>query len=129
MSRCHEAPDWRQYTMDYYRPHRELEPVAKEVAVVASALRVLHECEILPNTEYDHDKMLAHRQRVRDAFEIPWTAISPRVQRLLYRVQTFGFYLAALDVRQDSLVHRRAVGTLLGLEAFPSLPRSVGDIF
>lgn len=86
MSRCHEASDWQQYAMDYYHPHRELEPIGNEIAVVASALSVLQECGILPNTEYDHGRMLAHRHRVRDAFEIPWTAISPRVQRLLYAI-------------------------------------------
>ncbi len=30
--------------------------------------------------------MLAHRQAVRDLFEIPWTAITPRMQRLLYAI-------------------------------------------
>ena len=86
MSKCHEASDWRQYSMDYHRPHKKLEPIEKEIGVVASALKVLQECDILPNTEYDHDKMLAHRHMVRDAFEIPWTAISPRMQRLLYAI-------------------------------------------
>ncbi|MFH1809910.1 MAG: phosphoenolpyruvate carboxylase [Pseudomonadota bacterium] len=37
-----------------------------------------------------------------------------RVQRLLHRVETFGFHLATLDVRQDAQVHRRVVGLLLG---------------
>ena len=86
MSKCYEASDWRQYSMDYHRPHTELEPVEKEIAVVASALKVLRECDILPSTEYDYEKMLAHRRSVRDAFEIPWTAISPRMQRLLYAI-------------------------------------------
>jgi phosphoenolpyruvate carboxylase len=36
------------------------------------------------------------------------------VRRLLRRVETFGFHLAALDVRQDALVHRTVVGRLLG---------------
>ncbi|MDQ2670518.1 MAG: phosphoenolpyruvate carboxylase, partial [Gemmatimonadota bacterium] len=36
------------------------------------------------------------------------------VQRAIRRVQTFGFHLATLDVRQDALVHRRVVGELLG---------------
>lgn len=35
------------------------------------------------------------------------------VRRLERRVRTFGFHLATLDVRQDALVHRRAVGRLL----------------
>lgn len=36
------------------------------------------------------------------------------VQRLARRVRAFGFHLAALDVRQDSLVFRRCVAALLG---------------
>jgi phosphoenolpyruvate carboxylase len=47
-----------------------------------------------------------------------------RVRRLWYRATTFGFHLATLDVRQDALVHRRAVGCLLGRDDFPSLPAS-----
>ena len=86
MSISHEASDWRQYSMDYHCPHNELEPMEQEIAVVESALKVLHECDVLPNTEYDKDKMLAHRCLVRDAFDIPWTAISPRTQRLLYAI-------------------------------------------
>jgi phosphoenolpyruvate carboxylase len=39
-----------------------------------------------------------------------------RVRRLLRRAECFGFHLAALDVRQDALVHRRVVGRLLGEE-------------
>ncbi|MFQ5609211.1 MAG: phosphoenolpyruvate carboxylase, partial [Woeseiaceae bacterium] len=36
------------------------------------------------------------------------------VKRLLRRVQTFGFNLATLDVRQDAEVHRQVVGECLG---------------
>ena len=36
------------------------------------------------------------------------------VGRLLRRVETFGFHLATLDVRQDAEVHRRVVGECLG---------------
>ncbi len=36
------------------------------------------------------------------------------VRRLLRRCQCFGFHLATLDVRQDAMVHRRAVAALLG---------------
>ncbi|MEM6531174.1 MAG: phosphoenolpyruvate carboxylase [Myxococcota bacterium] len=35
------------------------------------------------------------------------------VERLLRRVETFGFHLATLDVRQDSEEHRRVLGELL----------------
>ncbi len=36
------------------------------------------------------------------------------VQRLLRRVETFGFHLATIDVRQHSHVHRAVLATLLG---------------
>jgi phosphoenolpyruvate carboxylase len=35
------------------------------------------------------------------------------VRRLVRRLETFGFHLATLDVRQDALVHRAVVGRLL----------------
>ena len=35
------------------------------------------------------------------------------VQRLLRRAQTFGFYVATLDIRQNALVHRRVIGEAL----------------
>jgi phosphoenolpyruvate carboxylase len=38
--------------------------------------------------------------------------------RFIRRVRTFGFHLASLDVRQDSMVHRQVVGVLLGIEDF-----------
>ncbi len=36
------------------------------------------------------------------------------VRRTIRRVETFGFHLATLDVRQDGEVHRRVAGRLLG---------------
>ena len=36
------------------------------------------------------------------------------VNRLLRRIDTFGFHLLTLDVRQDALAHRQVVGELLG---------------
>jgi phosphoenolpyruvate carboxylase len=44
------------------------------------------------------------------------------VRRLLWRVRTFGFHLARLDVRQESSVHARALADVLGgQEAFDAL--------
>ncbi|MGD8868324.1 MAG: phosphoenolpyruvate carboxylase [Gemmatimonadales bacterium] len=43
------------------------------------------------------------------------------VRRLLRRVETFGFHLATLDVRQNAAVHRRVVGRLLNLPDWPEL--------
>jgi phosphoenolpyruvate carboxylase len=39
---------------------------------------------------------------------------------LIHRVRSFGFHLAALDVREDSGVHREVVGELLGDPVYPS---------
>ena len=36
------------------------------------------------------------------------------VRRLLRRIETFGFHLATLDVRQDAMVHRQVIAELLG---------------
>jgi predicted O-methyltransferase YrrM len=72
--------------MDYGRPFLELEPIQSEVAIVGGVLDLLREAGVIPHTDYDHVKMLAHRQAVADLFEIPWTAITPRMQRLLYAV-------------------------------------------
>src|SRR5690606_10693426 len=36
------------------------------------------------------------------------------LQRVLWRARTFGFHLAALDLRQDSAVHDAALASLLG---------------
>ena len=36
------------------------------------------------------------------------------VRRMQQRARTFGFHLATLDVRQDAIEHRRAVGLMLG---------------
>ena len=36
------------------------------------------------------------------------------VSRLLRRIETFGFHLVTLDVRQDALLHRKVMGELLG---------------
>ncbi|NQU11744.1 hypothetical protein HQ590_13195 [bacterium] len=86
MSLEHRAPDWESYRMDYRAPFRELEPVEREIAVVNDALQVLVAARALPNERYDHAKLAAHRRAVQDRFEIPWSAISPRMLRLLYAI-------------------------------------------
>jgi predicted O-methyltransferase YrrM len=72
--------------MDVSDPHRALEPLEEEIAVVRACLEALRQAGVLPHIEYDRAKMLAHRKAVAKLFEIPWTAITPRMQRLLYAV-------------------------------------------
>lgn len=87
MARRYQHKTWDTYRMDYHGdPHKALEPMEAEIAVVDEALGALREEGILPHTQYDEGKMLAHRRAVRELFEIPWTAITPRMQRLLYAI-------------------------------------------
>ncbi len=86
MPGTYRSDDWDRYRMDYGSPHRELEPLEREIAVVDEALEVLRAAGVLEHTQYDRDRMLAHRRSVRERFEIPWTAITPRMQRLLYAI-------------------------------------------
>lgn len=72
--------------MEYSDPHRELEPPEREREVVDAVLDMLVEEGILPHKEYDEDKLAAHRKEVAEQFDIPWTAITPRMQRLLYAI-------------------------------------------
>jgi predicted O-methyltransferase YrrM len=86
MSSTFRSDDWDSYRMDYAHPHRELEPRAREEAVVEAALGALVSAGILPHADYDRTRFLAHRRAVAELFEIPWTAITPRVQRLLFAI-------------------------------------------
>ena len=86
MSLTHEAADWQDYKIDYHSPHEPVEPLGQEIAVVDSALNALRDAGVIPHTGYDHAKLLAPRQAVAEQFEIPWTAITPRMQRLLYAI-------------------------------------------
>lgn len=86
MAGTYRAVDWDRYKMDVRNPHRELEPPEQEIRIVDEALEVLHRAGILPHTQYDHEKFLTFRQAVREQFEIPWTAITPRMQRLIWAI-------------------------------------------
>lgn len=61
--------------------------------------------EFLADLELMHGSLLAHRGEHAGGFA---------VQRLLWRVKTFGFHLARLDVRQESSVHAQALASVLG---------------
>jgi predicted O-methyltransferase YrrM len=78
------ADDWQSYRMDARDPHAAVEALDSEIAVVKEALGYLRAAGVIDHTEYDHERFLAHRQAVAKLFEIPWTAITPRMQRLIY---------------------------------------------
>jgi predicted O-methyltransferase YrrM len=86
MAQTYTAQGWQHYRMSWYDPHRQIESPSQEIEVVDQALETLVRAGVLPHSRYDADRMMAHRIAVRDRFDIPWTAISPRMQRLLYAI-------------------------------------------
>jgi predicted O-methyltransferase YrrM len=72
--------------MEYRDPFRELEPIRQEVETVGETLNCLEQAGILPHTRYSEVQFQAFRKAVKDTFEIPWTAITPRMQRLIYAI-------------------------------------------
>jgi len=88
MTAEYRSDDWDTYLMDWHDPHRILEPLEKEIGTVQAALSALVDAGILPTTTYDLGRMMAHRKAVRQSFQIPWTAITPRMQRLLYAINS-----------------------------------------
>ncbi|SEJ45387.1 phosphoenolpyruvate carboxylase [Frateuria terrea] len=69
--------------------------------------------ELLDDLQLIDRSLLAHRGLHAGAYA---------VRRLIWRVRTFGFHLARLDVRQDSRVHDDALAALLGDDAWPDQP-------
>lgn len=86
MATEYRAEDWQQYRMDYHQPHQAIEPLDREIAITDEALDVLVEQGILPGRQYDQQKFAAMRQAVAELFEIPWTAITPRMQRVIWSI-------------------------------------------
>lgn len=86
MAQVFQAQGYTEYRMEVRRPHERLEPPEQEIAVVDEALACLQQAGVLPHTRYDLARMQAHREAVAELFEIPWTAITPRMQRLLYAI-------------------------------------------
>ncbi|EXI78870.1 MAG: putative O-methyltransferase [Candidatus Accumulibacter appositus] len=81
-----QAPDWDIYRMDVKRPFEAIEHPEREIRMVDSALHALQQAGIIGDTRYDHAGYAAMREAVKREFDIPWTAISPRVQRLIYAI-------------------------------------------
>ncbi|MDR2852532.1 MAG: phosphoenolpyruvate carboxylase [Burkholderiaceae bacterium] len=64
-----------------------------------SSEELLHDLDLIAASLIDHQGLHAGAYQV---------------QRLIWRVRTFGFHLARLDVRQDARVHDEALAQLLG---------------
>jgi predicted O-methyltransferase YrrM len=127
MAQTYTAKGWRQYRMSWHDPHRQVEPLAREIEIVDQALKTLAKAGVLPHARYDADKMMAHRIAVRERFDIPWTAISPRMQRLLYAINAIAQpqVLVAVGVFCGNTFISNA-GAALGPGACYSAKRVVG---
>lgn len=115
MACAYKAPDWQTYRIDTRNPHLEVEPLEREIEIIDAALAELVDAGILPHADYDKEKLLAHRAAVRDKFDIPWTAITPRMQRLLYAINAIA--------RPDTMI---AVGIFCGNTFISNAGAAVG---
>lgn len=86
MSLIYRSADWDTYRMDYNNPFLALESLANEEAVVDGALQQCVAAGILPHTHYDRAQFTTFRRTIQEQFEIPWTAITPRMQRLIWAI-------------------------------------------
>ncbi len=102
------------------RPRHADMPYRSLLTVIGARLHATHHnghpegylsaAELLDDLQLIARSLLDHRGRHAGAYA---------VQRLIRRVRTFGFFLARLDVRQDSRVHDDALMSLLDDPAWP----------
>jgi phosphoenolpyruvate carboxylase len=96
------------------RERFEDQPHRRKLALVAERLSATR--RDAPGGYGGPDELLEDVTQVRDSLA---AAGAPRaaygeLQHLEWQVETFGFHLASLEVRQHSAVHARVVGELLG---------------
>ena len=93
--------------------HRNM-PYRVFLRLVQQRLQSTYDDDVYPYEKVDHFR--ADIQLIADSLagNMGEHAGLFAVNRLLRRVDTFGFHLITLDVRQDAEVHRRVVGECLG---------------
>jgi phosphoenolpyruvate carboxylase len=93
------------------------EPFRLKIVYMSHRLRELMESERrTQNPPYSREQFLKDLLSIRDCLQdsgLGEQFRSVRLLNLIRRVQTFGFYLNALDIRQHSGVHEKAVEELL----------------
>ena len=102
------------------------EPYREKVSYMMAQVEQLHEastydtldaCRLDPRTDaYRPDDLLADLDVLVESLETQGfedAATTGQLHRVRVLVQTFGFHLAALDVRQHSKIHESAVGAML----------------
>ncbi|WNL46965.1 phosphoenolpyruvate carboxylase [Dyella sp. BiH032] len=102
------------------RPRHADMPYRSFLTVVEARLQATHDDDH-PEAYASPQDLLADLQLIADSLidHRGLHAGAYAVQRLIWRVRTFGFHLARLDVRQDSRVHDEALAALLGRSDWP----------
>jgi predicted O-methyltransferase YrrM len=81
----YRSDDWLDFAVDWQGPpYPVLESDEQERKAVNRALDALEGFGVISGTEYNEDLFAAYREAVLSTFEIPWTGIGRRIQRLLY---------------------------------------------
>ncbi|MGO4701087.1 phosphoenolpyruvate carboxylase [Dyella sp. 2RAB6] len=102
------------------RPRHADMPYRAFLAVVQARLQATHDDDH-PEAYASPQDLLADLQLIAESLidHRGLHAGAYAVQRLVWRVRSFGFHLARLDVRQDSRVHDDALAALLGEADWP----------
>ena len=102
------------------RPRHADMPYRSFLTVVQARLQATHDDDH-PEAYASPQDLLADLQLIADSLidHRGLHAGAYAVQRLIWRVRTFGFHLARLDVRQDSRVHDEALAAMLGQPEWP----------
>ena len=101
--------------------HRDM-PYRLFLRLVQQRLQSTYDDDVFP---YEHvSQFRADIQLIADSLEANKGRHAGlfAVRRLLRRIDTFGFHLVTLDVRQDAEVHRQVIGECLGEEEWEDWP-------
>jgi len=101
--------------------HRDM-PYRVFLRLIQQRLQSTYDDDLFPYenvTQFREDIQLIHDSLAANKGE--HAGMFP-VRRLLRRIDTFGFHLATLDIRQDAHVHRTVVGECLGEEGWLDMP-------
>jgi phosphoenolpyruvate carboxylase len=102
------------------RPRHADMPYRSFLTVVKARLQATHD-DNHPEAYASPQDLLADLQLIADSLidHRGLHAGAYAVQRAIWRVRTFGFHMARLDVRQDSRVHDDALAALFGQSDWP----------
>lgn len=122
---------------DRFKRRYQNEPFRRKITHIMHRLRKLiadtklEQQQILANAgDYRADDFIRDLELIRDSLQacnLDDVAMFGRFHNLLIRAKTFGFHLAALDIRQHSELHAKAVEELLKLAGVNKTYTKLGE--